>query len=151
MAGFWHIFRGMIAGEMAEKPRILVVDDEEEIRQLLQVTLEDDGFAVELAADGNQGLAKLQSFKPHLVLLDLVMPNLDGKGFLKWLSDRGLRSGVVIVTAYWESVNKSELSKDRNVVDVWSKPLRYEELKKSILGLLLKHRLMPDGSLSDLL
>lgn len=136
---------------MAEKPRVLVVDDDVEIRELLSLTLQDDGFVVEGAADGNAGLAKLQSFKPHLILLDLVMPGLDGAGFLKWLAERGLRAGIVIVTAYWESANQSELRKDRNVIDVWAKPLRYNDLKKDILALLLKHKLMPDASLSDLL
>ena len=57
---------------------ILVVEDDKNIAQLLQMYLEKEGYAVTLAADGGEGLAKFRSIKPDLVLLDIMMPVMDG-------------------------------------------------------------------------
>jgi DNA-binding response OmpR family regulator len=58
--------------------RILVVDDDEVIQQLLKVNLELEGYAVEIASDGEEALALYDGFQPNLVLLDIMMPKLDG-------------------------------------------------------------------------
>lgn len=63
---------------MEKKASILVVDDEEYIRQLLKQVLEIEGFAVTVAADGNSALALLVKTDPDIVLLDIRMPGLDG-------------------------------------------------------------------------
>jgi DNA-binding response OmpR family regulator len=59
-------------------PRILVVDDDQVIQQLLKVNLELEGYAVEVASDGQEALALFAAFEPDLVLLDIMMPKLDG-------------------------------------------------------------------------
>jgi CheY-like chemotaxis protein len=58
--------------------KILVVDDEESIRMLYKEELEDEGYEVDVAADGAEALTKLKSFQPDLVTLDLKMPGIDG-------------------------------------------------------------------------
>ena len=58
--------------------KILVIDDEEDIRTLLQYNLEKEGYQVETAENGDKGLTALISFKPDLVLLDVMMPGMDG-------------------------------------------------------------------------
>jgi DNA-binding response OmpR family regulator len=58
--------------------RILVVDDDQVIQQLLKVNLELEGYAVEVAADGEEALSLFDAFRPDLVLLDIMMPKLDG-------------------------------------------------------------------------
>jgi two-component system alkaline phosphatase synthesis response regulator PhoP len=58
--------------------KILVIDDEEDIRTLLQYNLEKEGYQVETAENGEKGLTALISFKPDLVLLDVMMPGMDG-------------------------------------------------------------------------
>ncbi|MFC2005126.1 response regulator transcription factor [Chloroflexota bacterium] len=63
---------------MEEKASILVVDDEVYIRQLLKQVLENEGFAVTVAVDGNSALALLVKTDPDLVLLDIRMPGPDG-------------------------------------------------------------------------
>lgn len=68
---------------MAEK--ILVVEDEEILLTALQEELRQGGYETEGAVDGEDGLKKIQSYKPDLVLLDLVMPKLDGMAVLKKL------------------------------------------------------------------
>ena len=59
-------------------PVVLVVDDDATIRRLLQITLETEGFAVLTAADGNEGLQRAKNDGPDLVLLDIMMPGMDG-------------------------------------------------------------------------
>ncbi|HJX15584.1 MAG TPA: response regulator, partial [Candidatus Deferrimicrobiaceae bacterium] len=58
--------------------RILVVDDEENIRELYRDELVEEGYEVELAEDGLEALSKFDSFRPDLVTLDVKMPGLDG-------------------------------------------------------------------------
>ena len=69
-------------------PRILVVDDDQVIQQLLKVNLELEGYAVEVASDGEEALALFGDFKPDLMLLDIMMPKLDG-----WEVSRRLKEG----------------------------------------------------------
>jgi DNA-binding response OmpR family regulator len=69
--------------------RILVVDDDRVIQQLLKVNLELEGYAVEVADDGEEALAQFELFRPDLVLLDIMMPKLDG-----WEVCRRLKSGT---------------------------------------------------------
>ncbi|HEU4900513.1 MAG TPA: response regulator, partial [Actinomycetota bacterium] len=58
--------------------RILVVDDDQVIQQLLKVNLELEGYTVEVASDGEEALVLFDRFRPDLVLLDIMMPKLDG-------------------------------------------------------------------------
>lgn len=58
--------------------RVLVVDDEQEIRNLLSDFLEDAGFQVEVARTGNEALHQAKEFSPHVILLDIILPDLDG-------------------------------------------------------------------------
>lgn len=58
--------------------KILVIDDEEDIRTLLQYNLQKEGYEVEIAENGDKGLSILSTFKPDLVLLDVMMPGMDG-------------------------------------------------------------------------
>src|SRR6266704_953300 len=69
--------------------RILVVDDDRVIQQLLKVNLELEGYAVEVAEDGVEALAQFDLFHPNLVLLDIMMPKMDG-----WEVCRRLKAGV---------------------------------------------------------
>ncbi len=68
--------------EDTEDKTVLVVDDEEDVREYLEAILEDAGFRVETAVDGEDGLAKVQVNPPDLVSLDLVMPKKSGIKFL---------------------------------------------------------------------
>ena len=65
---------------MGDKPmqKVLVVDDEEPIRELLRYNLEKEGYAVETASDGLKAVEMAKKFHPDLVLLDIMMPVMDG-------------------------------------------------------------------------
>jgi len=65
------------------KKRILVVDDELNIRRLVQVNLEAEGYIVEEAVDGIEGLEKIRANPPDLIVLDIMMPRMDGTETMK--------------------------------------------------------------------
>src|SRR5207247_11070515 len=79
---------------------ILVVDDEENLRNLLTKILREDGYAVETAADGEEGLAKYKAGRYHLVLLDLKLPKLDGMSVLRSIKEFNPDALVIIISAF---------------------------------------------------
>lgn len=81
--------------------RILVVDDDDCVRSLLRDILECEGFHVQTATDGAQAIAALQTALPDCVLLDVMMPGLDGLAVLEYVraSEAGTSLPVVMVTA----------------------------------------------------
>ena len=84
---------------------VLIVEDDKNIAELLQMYLEKEGFAVALAADGGQGVSKFRSIKPDLVLLDLMLPVMDG-----WAVCRTIRAEsqipIIVLTAKGETSDK---------------------------------------------
>ncbi len=64
-------------------PKVLIVEDNVTLNDAYRMILEKDGHDVASAYDGKEGLQKLKSFKPDVILLDMLMPKLDGLGFLK--------------------------------------------------------------------
>jgi DNA-binding response OmpR family regulator len=88
---------------MAEvgKRRVLVIEDETNIADVLVTALEDEGYAVRSAADGRQALDVLREWPPHVVLLDLMLPILDGWSLLAEWRRQGLapQARVVVVSA----------------------------------------------------
>ncbi|HEX9190812.1 MAG TPA: response regulator [Candidatus Deferrimicrobiaceae bacterium] len=82
--------------------RILVVDDEESIRELYRAELAEEGYEVDLAADGLQALRRLDAFRPDLVTLDVKMPGIDGIETLRRIRERHPTVPVILVTAFGE-------------------------------------------------
>jgi DNA-binding response OmpR family regulator len=79
--------------------KVLVVDDEPDVLLLLRITLEAAGFETGLAADGDEALQRLRKERFDLVILDLMMPVLDGFGVLDALADDTKSPPVVVLTA----------------------------------------------------
>jgi len=77
---------------------ILVVDDDEYIRELYEEVLKDAGFTVDIAVDGQDGYDKITSTHYDLVMLDIMMPKLDGVQLLKKLADENIHPHVVLLT-----------------------------------------------------
>jgi two-component system response regulator (stage 0 sporulation protein F) len=82
--------------------KILVVDDEESIRELYRADLTDEGYEVELAVDGRQALVLLESFLPNLVTLDIKLPDIDGIEVLRRIREKNATIPVVLLTAFGE-------------------------------------------------
>ena len=95
---------------MGEPPRVLVVDDDAGIRDLLDLALTNAGYAVALAEDGAAALAMVEAVAPDVILLDMRMPVLDGwafaeayrrgdRGDVQWYTDHGDGHAVGVVIA----------------------------------------------------
>lgn len=87
------------ASGSAPEARLLVVDDEPNIRELLSASLRYAGFEVEIAADGREALALAESFRPDLLVLDVMMPGLDGFGVVRRMRQAGRHTPVLFLTA----------------------------------------------------
>lgn len=86
--------------------RILVIEDNPDLAYGLRNNLEIEGYDVEVARDGPKGLARARAVFPDLVVLDLMLPGLDGFRVLKTLRDEGLGMPVLILTARGEEADK---------------------------------------------
>jgi DNA-binding response OmpR family regulator len=81
-------------------PKILVIEDEKNLRVLYKQDLEEDGFAVVTASSAPEGLAMLESEKPDLVVMDIRLPGMDGLEAMSRVLDRHPRLPVVLNSAY---------------------------------------------------
>ncbi len=97
---------------MAREECILVVDDEEDTRELLRALLESEGYAVTTAADGEAALARVQETRPDLILLDIMMPEMDGLEVCDHLRfDPATRDvPIIFLTAKQDPVTQSRAS-----------------------------------------
>jgi two-component system OmpR family response regulator len=120
---------------MSDKARILVVDDEPNITELVSMALRYEGFEVDVASDGRSALARAQSFRPQLIVLDVMLPDLDGFGVLRRIRADGHPVSVVFLTARdatEDKVNGLTLGGD----DYVTKPFSVEELVARVRAVL---------------
>jgi two-component system OmpR family response regulator len=116
--------------------RILLIDDDEDLRELFQMAM-GKRFNVAVAEDGVKGLAKVPAFKPDLIVLDLMMPRLDGFGVIHKLQEQGLQAiPVVVITGYSDQASESIVSGEPNVVAFLRKPLKFDDLTAKLVALL---------------
>jgi DNA-binding response OmpR family regulator len=115
------------------KTKILLVDDEPDVLEILSKKLISAGFLTVTASDGIQGLEKSKEEKPDLVLLDIMMPNKDGFTLLRDLqSDAELsRIPVIMVSAKSEADSLFE-GRNLGATDYLIKPINFDELLKYI-------------------
>ena len=127
------------------KPRILVIEDEEGIRKFIQRVLEPD-YEIHLAAGGEEGLKQARWAKPHLVLLDIHMPGVDGLTVLaKLKAHEATRTiPVVIVSVQGDTDILMECQRG-GAVDQVIKPFNVEDLRKVIERQLWMRPDAPEG------
>lgn len=101
---------GLEAGEVTFMARILVVDDEPSIRMLIRTILQAEGHTITTASNGREALEMVIENVPDLIVLDLMMPEMDGWHLLEELHMRGLRrhTRVVIVSGHYDPEGASE-------------------------------------------
>ena len=113
---------------------VLIVEDDPNIRELLQMYLEKDGYAVTLASDGGQGLEKFRAIQPDLVLLDVMMPVMDGWAVCKAIRQES-STPVIMLTAKGETDDKVTGLK-AGADDYVTKPFEMKELLARIEAVL---------------
>jgi two-component system OmpR family response regulator len=107
--------------------RVLVVDDEPAIADLVATTLRYEGFETKTAGDGRSALTDVESFRPDLLVLDVMLPDLDGFEVQRKLADRGLRVPVLFLTA--RDATEDKVRGLRTGADDYvTKPFSLEEL-----------------------
>jgi two-component system response regulator RegX3 len=110
----------------AERPTILVVDDEQSYRDALSVSLEGEGFHVETAADGAEAIAKFDATQPALVLLDVMLPNMSGVDVCREIRTRS-QVPIIMVTARNAEID-AVVGLEVGADDYVTKPFRLREL-----------------------
>jgi DNA-binding response OmpR family regulator len=120
---------------MRSGTRILLVEDDRSITGFVEPELEHLGFRVRCAYDGASGLEEARRFRPELVVLDIMLPRLDGVGVLKGLRREGSKVPVVMLTARDTTLDKVH-SLDLGADDYVTKPFEMDELLARIRALL---------------
>jgi DNA-binding response OmpR family regulator len=114
--------------------KILIVEDEKEIREVIAKYLEKEGYQLKEAKDGFQGLQMMDEFDPHLVILDVMMPGISGFDVLKEIRLLG-ETPVIMLTARHQEVDKIS-GFDFGADDYVTKPFSPKELVKRVNALL---------------
>jgi CheY-like chemotaxis protein len=117
--------------------RILIIDDEDDIREVATITLELGGFDVLSASNGRHGLARAATERPDAILLDVMMPGLDGPGTLALLRANDLTRDipVVFLTAKVQSADRRSLAA-HGASAIFSKPFNPDHLAGDIAAAL---------------
>jgi DNA-binding response OmpR family regulator len=124
---------------MATRSKILLVDDEQAITTNLAPFLERSGFVVAVAADGEEALRQVASFGPDLIVLDILMPKVDGREALRRLRQAGNWTPVILLTQVGESTERA-MALEEGADDYLNKPFDPHELVARIRAVLRRAR-----------
>ena len=119
---------------MSQKKRILYIEDEKEMLELTRIVLEREGYEMLAAVGGAEGIATVKREKPDLVLLDLMMPDVDGwEVYRQMKADKEVADiPVIIITARTQSIDKVLGLKVAKVADYITKPFGPSDLINSV-------------------
>jgi two-component system response regulator MprA len=135
-----------VTAPTAARPRVLVVDDDKAVRESLRRSLEFNGYDVSLAADGAEALAGIGSIGPDVVIMDVMMPRLDGIETTKALRKAGNDIPVLVLTAR-DAVGDRVEGLDAGADDYLTKPFALQELLARLRALL--RRVVPADGAED--
>ena len=127
---------------MAEKAKILLVDDDPDFVDAIRTVLESESYNVSVAFDGDEGLAKARAERPDLILLDIIMPDMDGFSVCEQLkSDPNLSDvPVMMLTSFSERKGETSLAVTQGMMleaeDYVDKPVQPRELLRRVKALL---------------
>src|SRR5256712_14108650 len=122
--------------------RVLVVDDEDHILELARLYLAREGYQIETVSDGALALARFGQVKPDLVVLDIMLPNVDGLTICREIRKQS-QVPIIMLTARDEGTDK-EVGLELGADDYLTKPFHPQELVARAKALLRRARLEPD-------
>jgi DNA-binding NtrC family response regulator len=114
-----------------KRPRILVVDDDETIRNTVKTILEDEGYAVDLVATGSDAILKTEQVAYNLALLDIRLPDMEGIELLKLMKDTVPKTRKIIVTGY-PSLQNAIAAINKQADAYLVKPVNLEKLLSTV-------------------
>ena len=129
---------------MSTQPLVLVADDEPRITKLVSIALAEEGFRVVTANGGEEALQKAEEVRPDIVLLDIVMPDLDGIEVMRQLRERR-PVAVILLTAKGSTTDKAK-GLDLGADDYIAKPFHPDELAARVRAVLRRSRGAAPGS-----
>jgi len=130
--------------------KVLVVDDDPAIRTSLSRALVLEGYTVETANDGNAALSQVISFEPDVIVLDLMMPNVDGLSVCRVLRSEGNRIPILMLTARTETSDRVA-GLDAGADDYLGKPFALEEMLARVRALMRRWKQPGEESSGDVL
>src|SRR3972149_9852755 len=119
--------------------RVLLVEDEHRLSDVIKKGLEENGFAVDAAFDGEEGLFLAQSEDYDLIILDIMLPKMDGLEVCRRLRNRNLNIPILLLTAK-SQVEDKVAGLDSGADDYLTKPFAFLELRSRIQALLRRSR-----------
>lgn len=123
--------------EAPSRKRVLIIEDDPDYLGVLKTLCAREGFQVETATEGGDALKKVSGSKPHLIMLDLMLPGMGGFEFLRALSAEGIHVPVIVITARSMDPGTVEIIRqEANVADFFTKPVKAGALAVNL------HRLM---------
>ena len=125
-------------------PTILLVDDEQDVLDLLEFNLQKEGFRVLTARSGPEAVDQTQALKPDLIVLDLMLPQLDGLAVCELLRQCPATSGIpILMLTAWGTEQSRVLGLELGADDYVLKPFSPREIILRIRNLLTRHPLRP--------
>ncbi len=119
------------------RPRVLVVDDEQPLARILSFALQNEGCEVEVASDGIDCMNKISTFEPQVVLMDIMMPRLDGLETIRLLRQNRLHRHVhVVAVSAKASAQAQQEALDAGAEIFVKKPFQVGALVETVLSLL---------------
>jgi two-component system phosphate regulon response regulator PhoB len=117
---------------------VMIIDDDDSVRELLEFIVRKEGFRIDSAADGEEGLNKIRRLLPNLVVLDLMLPRYGGFEVLRQLQNGETgRIPIIIITGrYTDRTTAEMIRQESNVMDFLEKPI-----KPQVLSLVL-HKIL---------
>ncbi|MEM5947137.1 response regulator [Spirochaetia bacterium 38H-sp] len=114
---------------MAKK--VLIADDALLARKIARKILEKEGYEIEEASSGAEAIEMVEKIKPDILLLDLLMPGIDGTKVLEEIKNKGIRLPIIVVSADTQETTRKKCF-DLGAKAFLNKPLTEEDLKKAL-------------------
>ncbi|MBR3735610.1 MAG: response regulator transcription factor [Lachnospiraceae bacterium] len=124
---------------MAEKQRILIVDDDENIAELISLYLTKECFETRIVGDGESALSAVKEFNPNLILLDLMLPGIDGYQVCREVRKEELQVPIIMLSAKGEVFDKV-LGLELGADDYMEKPFDSKELVARVKAVLRRYK-----------
>ena len=135
---------------MEARPTVLLVDDEESVQKLLAYPLEREGYRVVQARDGEEALARYRAEAIDLVILDLMLPRLDGLAVCRRLREERSAVPIIMLTARGDEGDKV-LGLELGADDYITKPFSIREFMSRVRALLRRAQLPPSGARDEVI
>ena len=118
--------------------RLLIVEDEKSLADILKKGLEEEGYAVDVAYDGEEGLFMAENETSDLIILDIMLPIIDGMTILKNVRQKGILTPVLMLTAK-DTITDKITGLDNGADDYLTKPFSFDELLARVRALVRRN------------